>query len=74
MVALYKDPQGKNVFNSAAVTTQVRSSGTSGVNANTTSTGATEVDGDSELTLLRKRVTQQEAELILYKERERALH
>ena len=71
MVALYKDPQGKNVFNSAAITTQVRSSGTSGINTNTTSTGATEVDGDSEL---RKRVTQLEAELILYKERERALH
>ena len=73
MVALYKDPQGKNVFNSAAITMQVRSSGTSGINAKITSTGATEGDGDSELTLLRERVTQLEAELIMYKERDGAV-
>ena len=74
MVALYKDPQEKNVFNSAVVNTQVRSSGTSGIIANTTSTGATEGDGDSELAILRNRVTQLEAELVQYKEREGAVH
>ena len=74
MVALYKDPQGKNVFKRVALTTQVRSSGTSGSNTNTTSTGAAEGDGDSELTILRERVTQLEAELILYKEREGTMH
>ena len=39
MVALYKDPQGKNVFQ-RVVTTHVRSSGTAGTNTNTTSAAA----------------------------------
>ena len=63
MVALYKDPQGKNVFKRVAITTQVRSSSISGSNTNTTSTGATWGDGDSELTTLRERVTQLEERL-----------
>ena len=68
MVALYKDPQGKNVFKRVALTTQVRSSGTSGSNTNITSTGAAERDGDGELTILRERVTQLEEMLKLYEE------
>ena len=43
MVALYKDPQGKNVFQRVAVTTQMRSSGTAGTNTNTTSCAAAKV-------------------------------
>ena len=71
MVALYKDPHGKNVFKRVALTTQVRSSGTSGSNTNTTSTGAAEGDGERcELTVLRERVTQLEERLKLYEERE----
>ena len=72
MVSLYKDPQGKNVFKRVALTTQVRSSGTSGSNTNTT--GAAEGDGDSELTILREKVTQLEERLKLYKEREGIVH
>ena len=74
MIALYKDPQGKNVFKRVAITTQVRSSGTSGSNTNTTSTGAAEGDGDSELTILRERVTQLEERLKLYEERDEPEH
>ena len=55
MVALYKDPQGRNVFKRVALTTQVKSSGTSGSNTNTTSTGAAVGDGDSELAILMQR-------------------
>ena len=69
MVALYKDPQGRKVFKRVALTTQVRSSGTSGSNTNTTSTGAAEGDGDSELTILRERVIQLEERVKLYEER-----
>ena len=61
MIALYKDPQGKNVFKMVAITTQVRSSGTPG---NTTrNIVATEEEGDSELNILRERVNQLEAKL-----------
>ena len=70
MVALYKDPQGKNVFKRVALTTQVKSPGTSGSNINTTSTRAAVGDGDSELTILRERVTQLEERLKLYEEKE----
>ena len=58
MVALYKDPKGKNVFKRVLLTTQVKSSGTSGSNTNPTSTGAAGGDGNSELTILRERVIQ----------------
>ena len=70
MIALYKDPQGKNVFKRMEVITQVRSSSNSGIPTNTTSTGATGRDSDSELTILRERVTQLEERLKLYEERE----
>ena len=70
MVALYKDPEGKNVFKRVALTTQVKSSSISGSNTNPTSTGAAKGDGVSELTILRERVTQLEERVKLYEERE----
>ena len=70
MVALYKDPEGKNVFKRVAITTQVKSCDISGSNTNPTSTGTAEGDGVSELTILRERVTQLEERVKLYEERE----
>ena len=71
MIALYKDPQGKNVFKSTAITTtQVKSSGTSGSSVHNKNTALAEEEGDSELTLLREKVAQLEAKLTLYKERD----
>jgi len=70
MVALYKDPQGKNVFQRVAVTTHVGSSGITGTNTNITSTAIDKEEGDSELTILRERVTQLEAKLKIHEERE----
>ena len=77
MIALYKDPHGGNVFKKlkVAITTQVRSSGTTGNNINTRRNVVTEEEQDgSELTLLREKVTQLEAQMKLYKEREEAVH
>ena len=69
MIARYKDPQGKNVFKSIGITTtQVKSSGTSGSSVHSKNTAPAEEVGDSELTLLREKVTQLEANLKLYKE------
>ena len=68
MVALYKDPQGRNVFKRMEVkttTTQMSSYGISGSNINTNTVPAAEED-ESEVTILKERVTQLEARLKLY--------
>ena len=74
MIALYKDPHGGNVFKKVAITTQVRSSDTTGGNINTRKIVVAEEEDGSELTLLREKVTQLETELKLYKEREETMH
>ena len=73
MIALYKDPQGKNVFKGLREDIMAYnrgSSGTTGSITNTTNTVATDQGSDSELIILRERVTQLEEEMKLYKERE----
>ena len=70
MVALYKDPQGENVFKPVAVSPGMKFVGTSGITTNTTSTGVTEGDSECELIILRERVTQLEETLKLCRTRE----
>ena len=70
MIALYKDPQGKNVFKRMEVkttTTEMKSGSSGSASTNTAST--VDKEGVSELTILRERVTQLEAKLKLHEER-----
>ena len=61
MVALYKDPHGRSIFESVAATTQVRPTEENNYGKNTIGEG----HDDSELTILRERVTQLEEMLKL---------
>lgn len=68
MIALYKDPKGRRVFKRMEVkttTTQMSSSGTSG-SASTNTASTVDKEGDSELNILRERVTQLEERLKMY--------
>ena len=74
MVALYKDPQGRNVFKKMEVKTtnaQMSASGISGI-LTPMLINATE-ENESEVTILKERVTQLEARLKLYEGKREAV-
>ena len=74
MIALYKDPQGKNIFKGMKVDImanhgpKLRSYSTSGTSIDIN--GSTEGDVGNELTFLREKVIQLEERVKQYEERE----
>lgn len=72
MIALYKDPQGKNIFKSLKVdvmanhTSKLRSYSASGISIDTAINCSIEGNGDNELTFLREKVAQLEEKLKQY--------
>ena len=76
MIALYNDPEGKNVFKRMRVKTTVTQMSSTGISSNTNTNSAAPTsnkDGDIELSTLRERVTHLEERLKLYEEKKEAV-